>query len=196
VDVIKIEIKFMKYTLLLMTCIFVQSCSKSIKTIKVSENYQYGIKISDTSDLNIGTFPMGGFCIKLDINSKNNNKPIKYPYYNFEIEDVINLFNVLNSCKTGKENLFIKSYESKHGYYGRARLNKYTTEITLEVAHKCEKGINVYSSFKKSSIEKHGKLISLGVISENNSQALIAATIFLSFYEALSEIINKINKDC
>jgi len=53
-----------------------------------------------------------------------------------------------------------------------------------------------FTSIKERKLKKHGKLVSLGVINEEKTQALIAATVVLAFDAAISDIYNQIKSQC
>jgi len=193
----------MKYIIILILFV-TNSCTPKPKTIKVVSSYKYGIEIAENSDNLIkNLIPIGDFCLKNNLNETgllplissraNKNAHIRY---NYNAEDLILWINKLNNCTNSSEIIYLNSIKSKITYFERMRHNGYVLNINIKANKSCNKKISEFSSMSKKSIAKFGKLISLGAISENKTQSLIATIIVYAYYDAISNIYSQIKKRC
>lgn len=192
----------MKYFLIL-NLLFIVSCASKPKLIKVVSSYKYGLEVAENSDDLIYEFtPVGDFCIRTSsnisnqqslISSRSNNTHVRHSY---NVDEIILWLNKLNNCNDKSHVIYLNNIESKIWYFERMRNNGYSLQIKISANKACKNESVEFSSTSKKSISKSGKLIGLGVISENKKQSLIAAVIVSAYYEAISNIHDQIQEQC
>jgi hypothetical protein len=190
--------KIMKISLIIIFAIFVTSCASKYPMKMDIEDYEYGLKITNSTISTDGLFKSK--CVEFTSEIPEMHK-LKRVYdgetmYLFENKLLLKNYNVYASCGNEINPILITDFNSSYSWDGMMRLNIYEAEVSLNADYSCKNKNRKFSSTQKSKLRKHGKMITLGLIGEEKTKAMIAAVVVLAFDAAVSDIYSQINQHC
>ncbi len=187
----------MKVYLFIVVSILVSSCaSKYPKRVNLNE-YEKGIEITDSNI--VEEISIQNKCFMFD-----QTIPLNLPLieerdsmvlYSYDRNDLSLIFDTKNKCKFDQP-IFIEKIDSIFHWDGMKRLNIYKAKISVKARYICQDSFKTFSSTQEIKLRKHGKIVTLGLVGEEETKAMIAAVVVLAFDAAVSDIYSQINQHC
>ncbi len=188
----------MKNKMLLFVTIFISSCASKYPMKMDLEDYKYGLKITNSQICTDGLFKSKCVEFSSEIPEVHNLKRVYDGeiMYLFENKLLLKNYNVNANCRDKIKPILITKFNSSYSWDGRMRLNYYSAKVSVEAVSDCNDLSEKFVSVQERSLKKHGKMITLGVIGERKTKAMISAVIVLAFDAAVTELYNQIEQQC
>jgi|GEM_PF-4280994 len=174
--------------------VILAACSNQPRNIQISSNYEYGFSISETPELIKELVKIGDFCIKLNP-AIDQQKPLfrkggdSY-YHKFSVYELTELINKFNGCNDSYEFISLDQIYSEINYFARMRYNGYTVYIKILGSYECLGSKHKLKTETSSGLENHS------LIGDKKVNALIASSVVLIFYKAITKVHDQMVLDC
>lgn len=179
------------------------SCAKPPPIQLSLDNYFAGVDKADNIKLpDIKSINKYNVCVEFEqsIENKQYLFPISRKHgnpfdYFYLTSDLGERYNKGINCLS-KNTVKVSLLQSELIWDTIFRQNSYEISFFLESKIKCKNSFVTLSSLGKQILVKHGKVIALGMVNQEDSTAVISATILLAFDKAINSLHEKITQTC